>query len=278
MKYMGAIKAVTGIIVVALFVVASCTRTAGEERKGVVRVQDQHTLIDTAGTTILARFNPPSGFTRTLIDTSTFGFYLRHLELKSSGSRVRYYNGQPKNKPNVYLAVVDMEIGDRDLQQCADAVMRLRAEFLYAGQHYRDIHFSFVSDGKPRFYEDYIEGDHSYNKFRKYLDFVFSYANTRSLNQELISRNSLFDMQIGDVFIQPGNPYGHAVIVVDMAEKSETGEKVFMLAQSYMPAQDIQILVNRNDTKISPWYLLGEGQIETPEWTFHPRDLKRFED
>ena len=275
---MGTLKQVIGIIVVALFVFSSCTMTSGEERKGDAGVEVQHAVIDTAGRTICTRFNPPPGFTRTYNDSSTFGFYLRHLELKSFGTRVRYFNGQPKNKPNVYLAVVDMEIGDRDLQQCADAIMRLRAEYLYARQRYQDIHFNFVSDGKPRFYEDYIEGDHSYKKFREYMDFVFSYANTRSLSHELISLESIGEMRIGDVFIQTGNPFGHAVIVVDMAEKPETGEKLFMLAQSYMPAQDIQILVNRNDAKISPWYLLGEGQIETPEWTFHPGDLKQFED
>jgi hypothetical protein len=85
-------------------------------------------------------------------------------------------------------------------------------------------------------------------------------------------------MQIGDVFIQTGNPYGHAVIVVDMARNDRTGEKVYMLAQSYMPAQDIQILINRRDRRISPWYRLGEGPVMTPEWTFGPGDLMRFGD
>jgi hypothetical protein len=110
------------------------------------------------------------------------------------------------------------------------------------------------------------------------MDYVFSYANTRSLNQELSPVTNILEMQIGDVFIQTGNPYGHAVIVVDMAENPETNEKVFMLAQSYMPAQDIQILVNRNHTGISPWYELGEDQIDTPEWTFYSGDLKRFDE
>lgn len=85
----------------------------------------------------------------------------------------------------------------------------------------------------------------------------------------------LDEMQIGDVFIQKGNPYGHAVIVVDMAV-SATGKKVFMLVQSYMPAQDIQILVNRKNKNISPWYELNSLEIYTPEWTFEVGDLKRF--
>ena len=50
-----------------------------------------------------------------------------------------------------------------------------------------------------------------------------------------INSKELSEMQIGDVFIRGGSP-GHCVIVVDMAVHQETGEKLFMLAQSYMPA------------------------------------------
>ena len=72
------------------------------------------------------------------------------------------------------------------------------------------------------------------------------------------------DMQIGDVFIKGGSP-GHCVIVVDMAQNKSTGEKVFMLAQSYMPAQQTQLLINPND-----------DTLNTPEWTFTKDQLKRF--
>ena len=275
---MGTVKTVIGIVIVTFFVLTSCISTAGEGSKGRVSVQSQHTIIDTAGRTIFKRFDPPPGFSRTVIDTSSFGFYLRHLKLKPFGTRVKYYNGEPKNKSNVYISVIDMDIGNRDLQQCADAVMRLRSEYLYARKRYQDIHFNFVSDGLPRYYEEYNEGDHSYGKFRKYLDYVFSYANTRSLSQELISLEDIEEMQIGDVFIKTGNPYGHAVIVIDMAKNPATCEKVYMLAQSYMPAQDIQVLINRENPGISPWYKLDETTIVTPEWTFDPGDLKRFGD
>jgi hypothetical protein len=45
-----------------------------------------------------------------------------------------------------------------------------------------------------------------------------------------------------------------------------------------MPAQEIQILKNPNNNKISPWYLSDFGEIlKTPEWTFKKGDLKRFE-
>lgn len=275
---MGTIKAIIGIFIIALMMLISCISKAGERPKGRTQMQDLYTIIDTTGKTIFNRFNPPPGFERTVIDTASFGFYLRHLKLKTFGTQVRYYNGQPKNKSNVYISVIDMDIGNRDLQQCADAIMRLRSEFLYARHQYEDIHFNFISDGQPRYYEEFNEGDHSYEKFRKYLDYVFSYANTRSLNEELINLDSMEDMKIGNVFIQTGTPYGHAIIVVDMAENPDSGKKVYMLAQSYMPAQDIQVLVNKDNSMISPWYILDNTTIVTPEWTFDPDDLKRFDD
>ena len=104
---------------------------------------------------------------------------------------------------------------------------------------------------------------------------VFAYAGTLSLAKEL-NTVSVGEMKIGDVFIQGGSP-GHAVIVVDMAENITTGKKVFMLAQSYMPAQDIHVLKNPDNRKISPWYGVDFGEeLNTPEWKFFKKDLKRF--
>ena len=48
-----------------------------------------------------------------------------------------------------------------------------------------------------------------------------------------------------------------------------------MLAQSYMPAQDIQILVG--DDGKSPWYDLNFGEyLYSAEYTFSKNDLKTF--
>jgi hypothetical protein len=58
---------------------------------------------------------------------------------------------------------------------------------------------------------------------------------------------------------------------VDVATNRK-GDKIFMLAQSYMPAQDIHIL-NGED---GPWYHAREGMIATPEYTFRSLDLRSF--
>jgi hypothetical protein len=238
------------------------------------------------------RFNPPHGFKRTLCDSLSFGQWLRMLPLKPEGSKVKYFDGREKNETFVYAAVVDLAIGNKNLHQCADAVIRLWAEYLYNQGRYEDIKFHFTNGflaEYSKWMEGYrirvtghdvqwvkkVEAEHAYESFWQYLETVFTYAGTLSLEKEL-DPVSIKNMQIGDVFIQGGSP-GHAVIIVDMAEDTKTGRKVFMLAQSYMPAQEIQILTNPNDPQFSPWYDLDFGvELDTPEWSFKAKDLKRF--
>ena len=248
----------------------SCKEESNSSKNTVLANQDlkAKSIINQEGKTIAERFNAPEYFKRIELDTSSFGNYLRNLPLKEIGEKVKYFDGSIKDKSNVYDAVVDLPIGKRDLHQCADAVMRLRAEYLYAQKKYDSIHFNFTS-GFRADYSNWRKGNRiavsgnnvswktngqpsdSYETFWKYLEMVFSYAGTASLEKEM-NPISIENLRIGDVFIKGGFP-GHAVILVDLAE-NETGEKVFLLAQSYMPAQEIQILKNPNNLELSPWY------------------------
>lgn len=268
--------------------------TKGTKESKETEDNKDKSLLNTQGTTIAKRFNLPDGFTRCKVEDNSYAQYLRNLPLKEHGAKVHYYDGNIKNNQNVYAAVIDMEIGKKNLQQCADAIMRLRAEYLYANQQYDKIHFNLTNGfrvdysryrkgnrvavkGNKTYWTNSTKESTTYKDFRNYMDFIFTYAGTLSLSQELKS-TEIDKMQIGDVLIQGGSP-GHAVVVVDMAENSETGEKIYMLAQSYMPAQDIQILNNNNDKNISPWYKLSDDEnILTPEWSFTKNDLKRFTD
>lgn len=247
-------------------------------------------LIDENGNTIQSRFIPPKGFERKAAARNSFAEYLRNLPLKPAGSKVKYYNGEIKDN-GVYDAVVAMEISNKNLQQCADAIIRLRAEYFYSISDYNQISFD-LTNGFRMDYSDWMDGNrvlvngnhtawqrmaqasNSYRDFREYLEFVFMYAGTLSLSKSLHPKN-IKDIAIGDVFIRGGSP-GHAVIVVDMAENNK-GEKVFLLAQSYMPAQETQILKNPNDPNLSPWYSAGfSGQLQTPEWIFDAAELKTW--
>ena len=248
-------------------------------------------IVDTSGQTIGTRILPPIGFKRMNVSTSSFANYLRQLPLKPQGSEVLLYDGRTKHNYNVYEAVVDLPIGKRDLHQCADAIMRLRAEYLWNEKQYDQIHFNFTNGFRVD-YSKWMKGQriavngnqvswtnrrspsNTYADFWKYMEIIFAYAGTLSLDKELHAIN-ISALSIGDVFIHGGSP-GHAIIVVDVAVDSDNNEKLFLLAQSYMPAQEIQILKNPNDEN-SPWYSVDFGEIlQTPEWTFKRSDLKRF--
>lgn len=251
----------------------------------------QPAINEPQGNTIATRFSPPEGYQRTTIDSNSFQGYLRHLPLKESHAPVRYFDGTVKRNTNIYAAVIDLPIGKRNLHQCADAVMRLRAEYLFHEKKYDSIGFNFTNgfradyskwrtgmrisvSGNAVRWTSGATASTSYADFWKYLEMVFSYAGTASLAQEL-KPISIDAIAIGDVFIQGGFP-GHAIIVVDMARQVATGKKQVLLAQSYMPAQDIQILKNPNDPQ-SPWYPVNSlERLHTPEWTFENSDLRRF--
>lgn len=59
-----------------------------------------------------------------------------------------------------------------------------------------------------------------------------------------------------------GSSPGHAMLVIDMAEDA-AGNKVYLLAQSYMPAQDIHVVVNPVEGKL---------------WTFYTSQLRRWQE
>ncbi len=233
---------------------------------------------------------PPKGFVR--VETSGFGGYLRNLPLKPEGSSVHLYDGSVKGWQGGAYAIVDIEIGTTDLQQCADACIRLRAEYLWKSKQYSAIHFNFtngfradyvkwaegyrisVSGNKAEWYKA-GEADYSYRAFRKYLNIVFSYAGTASLSKEMTSV-TIAEARPGDVFIIGGHP-GHAMIIVDMATDA-SGRKAILVAQSYMPAQDIHVVTNLDDRAASPWYIYDEKTqtFRFPEWTFDAEQIKRF--
>ncbi len=282
------------LVVLFLLVSAACQNSdAGKVfTNSHSNYSQNYQIINRSGETLQERINVPAGYERIPVKKNSFAYYLRNLPLKPHGAPVKMYDGSTKPSEGVYVAVVDMPIGNRDLHQCADAVMHLRADYLWKTKQFHKIKFNFTN-GFPAKYSRWIQGEriavkgnktywykaaspsNSYRDFWKYLQMVFAYAGSYSLSNEL-KPVRVQDMKIGDVFIVGGFP-GHAVIVVDMAQNKKTGKKIFLLAQSYMPAQEIQILINPNNDKLSPWYELDFGNtLYTPEYTFNKDDLKRF--
>ena len=248
---------------------------------------------DTIRQSVIGDIPAPSGYERVAAEHDSFGGWLVGIPLKAEGSGVYLYDGRLKFNQGAHFRVLDIDVGSRNLQQCADAVIRLRAEYLYGQNRYDDIRFNFTSGDSATFrswidgYRPVVQGnnvswhktadpDSSYKCFRKYLAVIFTYCGSYSLSRELKNVGIPEHIQIGDIFIQGGFP-GHAVIVVDVAVASANGRRVMMLAQSYMPAQEIHILKNLRNPDMSPWFEINAAdRLYTPEWIFGWDDLRRF--
>jgi hypothetical protein len=236
------------------------------------------------------RIPPPEGYTRMPVEPDSFGAWLRQLPVRPGRPDVHLYDGRRKQNQTAHHAVLDIEVGSQDLQQCADAVIRLRAEYLFSGPCRDEIAFNFTSGdvaqwkewrqgvrpevvGNSVSWKRTAEVDGSYESFRRYLDIVFTYAGSASLENELQLVKPPTEVRIGDVYIEGGFP-GHAVLVIDVA-RNDFGDRAFLLAQSYIPAQDFHVLTSFDD--LAPWYRArAEGVLETPEWDSWFWSVRRF--
>lgn len=250
-------------------------------------------IINSDGYTISTRFNPPEGFVRVVPPKGSFGEFLQNLPLLEDKALVHYYDGRI-NFGAKHDAVLAYTLPPQDIEQCADVVMHLRAEYLYTSGRQDEIGFHFVSgfycdfatwaqgfrpsiNGNDVTWVKSAEPDASYNSFQNYLKVVYTYASTISLDKELVSVPAS-ELSIGDVFIIPGSP-GHVVIVADMAINPETGEKRFIIVQGNMPSEQAHVVKNPEDPLNSPWYSnsFPNGVLKAPNgWECSINNIKRF--
>jgi len=275
-----------------LFLFCSCNNSNRENSHGNIS-EESSAVITPTGEKLINRIAPPKGYTWEIAMPNSFAEFLQNLPLAPAGSPVLDYAGNPISNQSEHIAIINYDVGTKDLQQCADATIRLRAEYLFQQKRFDEIGFHFTS-GDYFSWTDYANGirpiingnsvsfsetaneDDSYASFRKYLDVIYNYAGTISVNKETKPITSNAAISSGDIIITPGSP-GHAVMIVGCA-KDKHNNKVYLLAESYMPAQSIHILTNPFESGISPWYLLdlNSGSIETARYTFNTANIKRF--
>lgn len=248
-------------IILPLFV--HCSNSPAPPAMGTVNPGNENPFANIESISLL------EGYHRITLETGSFGEWLRRFPLKKDKT-VYKFDGSRKQNQSAQFAVLDISVGKKDLQQCADAIMRLRAEYLYEQKRYNEISFS---DNNGKKYISPVEPGRK--EFDRYLENVFSWCGTLSLSKQLKAVNDLSGILPGDVFIRGGSP-GHAAIVMDVAINNK-GEKIYLLANGYMPAQDIHVVVNPFGPELSPWYAVtNKHTIELPEWTFTRDQLHRF--
>lgn len=220
-------------------------------------------------------------------DVNSWQYFLQQLPVVDKP--IVDYRGREISYQQKHVGIIPYDVGTSDLQQCADALIRLRVEYLFQQKKFGEIGFHFVS-GDYYTWNDYCKGlrpiakgngvkfisgaasDRSHESLRRYLDIVYSYASTISLSKEL---KTATDFEVGTIVIHAGSP-GHCFIIIDEA-KNKAGEKVYKLAEGYTPAQSIYVLRNLDEDGISPWYKLKKGVIETASYRFDDYKLGRFE-
>ena len=251
-------------------------------------------LINAKGNTVSSRILLPEDFSRTVYPERSFQEYLRHYRLLPSGSEVINYDNEPYIYQKGHVGILDISVPENGLQQCADALIRIRAEYLWDTGQKDKIGFNFtsgdhcswsmyskgyrpnVNGNKVNFHKTASE-DPSKNNFYKYLNLIFMYSGTQSLYDELDRVTTVSELQIGDLLIYPGSP-GHVIIIIDEMINS-SGDKLFIFAQGNTPAQSIHIIKNPNNLKMSPWYKIELGKnLEIPTYYFNDVKFVRFKD
>jgi hypothetical protein len=240
---------------------------------------------------LACRFPAPAGFRREVAAAGSYAAWLRQLPLRRPGTPVRSHHGRVilAGDHRALAAVVDLDIGRRDRQQCADTIIRLRGEYLFARERAGDARFRWAG-GKRFGFAQWARGlrperqgrrwrfvqaaspSGGYRGFRRYLEYLFIWTGTVHLLEEPRPRRPA----AGDFFVQAGAPGpGHAVVILDTAVDDQ-GRRLALIGQGFMPAQDLHVLRTEAGT---PWFRLdqGRGELRTPFWTpFRWSDLRRF--
>lgn len=235
-------------------------------------------------------FATPTGYTRVEVATHSYEAWLRTLPLRTDRVDVRSYKGAKLGSPSA--AIVAIDVGAKNLQQCADSAIRLHAEYLWSQGRHTELAYHFTSGDEVRF-TDWLAGERIAVKgsnvrrlsgparklgrpaLRSWLDLVFMFAGTRSLHRDSVPVQPA-DVRPGDFFVAPGGP-GHAVVVLDVATRGE--DRVALIGQGFMPAQDFHVL--RSSTAVDGvWFELPDSAsdtVKTPSWrAFRGDELRRF--
>jgi len=227
-------------------------------------------------------FVPPKGFVREKLSDKSFEAFLRGLPLRPAGTPVLSYAHGLLHKgddPRIG-AVAELDVSPVDIQQCADSVIRLHAEWKWSEGDKSSIAYHFLSGDLAKWpafaggSRPIIEGNKvrwaqngkaasDHVAFRKYLDLVFNYASTISVDKMSSVPVERDNIRAGDFFILPGGP-GHAILMLDIV-KNQSGKRMALLGQGYMPAQDFQVLRDHSGTG-SVWFSLDGDNVDTPFW------------
>ncbi len=275
----------------AVIVLAFQLKPVKKAVETVTAIIETPSLINKDSLTIKSRVKLPSDYKRVDYAKGSFEDYLRNYKLKPFGSKIINYDDSEYFWQGGHIGILEVFVPENGLQQCADALIRIRSEYLWDNNRKDEIGFNFTS-GHYCSWSKYAEGyrpkikgnkvtfhktasqNKSKENFHKYLNLIYMYSGTLSLYNELESVKAK-DLKIGDMLIIGGSP-GHIVMLADEAINTK-GEKLFLLFQGNTPAQSVHLVKNLEDSEISPWYRLeNDAVIPVSNYTFSKARFVRF--
>lgn len=238
---------------------------------------------------LATRFPSPTGYARVTAAPGSFAAFLRSLPVRLDRATVHDFRGREIWRP---AAVIALDVGDKDLQQCADTLIRLHAEWLWSRGRFDELAYHFTSGDHSRFVRHVagrrlaVEGSKVVEveaapvprdraALRGWLEQVFMYAGTRSLalDSELVPLAD--EIAPGDMLLRPGSP-GHVVMILDVA-RAPDGDALALVGEGSMPAQELHVLPGPID---DAWFRFPVGEdvaVDVPGWgTLSRSSLRRF--
>ena len=254
------------------------------------RQMPENPYIVPAGDTQETRILPPEGYTRIPAAEDSFLHFMRKQPLYPDGSDIYMYDGTSESGV-MAAAVYQIPLGNEGYQQCADSIIRLWSTYFRETGQTEKLMFH-LTNGMECGYDTFRKGmrvlavldwaawmplalpaEDSDQLFNDWLMTVMRYAGTISLYAES-QTISAKDAHAGDIICHPDSP-GHVVVIVDEAENA-AGERCFLLAQGWIPAQSCHIFYNQQE---NPWIteeMLSQPLIQTAPCTFQADELRRW--
>lgn len=286
-------------LILALLMTLMCTPALAQDRATLEKTYPWLSRVSAeqtgALTTLDRRFAAPKGFVRVEAPAGSYAAYLRGLPVRTDRSETLLHTGDPVSMPSA--AVIPIDIGKRDLHQCADSVIRMYADWLWTQGRAEEARFHFTSGDLAR-WADWRAGKvlrvkgnkvekvsakaapNTYSAYRSWLDVVFNYASTRSMHRDATRIKDARELRAGDFFLQGGSP-GHVVMILDIAQHAD-GRRAALLGQGFLPAREFSVITNKHGRVLDEvWFVLpdeGGAAIPAPPWynTFSMDDAWRF--
>ncbi|MBI4727371.1 hypothetical protein HY768_09175 [candidate division TA06 bacterium] len=193
----------------------------------------------------------PAGYTAVEYPASGYSHWVTRCPLKSNLD-ILDHSGR-KVPPGAYsvYAVLDLPpLFSGDLEQCADYAMRLWAEY-HKDRNILDKLYLFDYNGRRQYYKA------SHLSDRNFLHRAFANSSSYFLKQGCAAVDAAA-LVPGDMVVQnERGGVGHVSVVLNVCLNS-SGQKLYLLGFSYMPAQEFHVERALEGYGTEGWFTLEE--------------------